>query len=101
MSTSRIQKYQNYRNSLIKEDVSVLSSSENINSFTNHQDVLTTTSALPMDEVLGTLQEKEQEDIFIKRNKRKQILKMILIFSVAFLALLGIIITGVWLFRGM
>lgn len=89
MRETRVSKYKDYRNSLIKDgSVSFETPSQN-------QDYInrTTTSTLPMDEVLKTL-ETPQEEVVFSKNRRKQ--KVLLIGG---LSLLGVLlITGIIIF---
>ena len=98
MGTSRIQKFKEYRNSLIKEDSPVLDE-------TNNDDLVVktssseTTSTLPLNEVIGAMEEENNEAEFVRRAKRKRIIQYCLIGLGGALLVAGIIVFAVLVFR--
>lgn len=100
MPITRVQKYKNYRNSLIKEDAPVLETTIS-NSNINNKDKKfeTTTSTLPLDEVISAASEEKEEDVFIKRRKRNRFIKTaLLVFGILVIVSL-IVILGICLFK--
>ena len=94
MGISRVQKYKEYRNSMIKDDCPNLKEPEK-----EEREVITsnrnTTSTLPMDQVIESLNTEANDDSFVKKEKRKRILKMSLIISGLVLLAVGIVIFGI------
>ena len=85
MATSRIQRFKDYRNSLIKEDAPVLKTPENEESI-NDSHIYETTSTLPMDQVMDALSEEGDEAVFHKKAKKRKII----IYSLTILGLLAV-----------
>ena len=98
MAQSRIERFKEYRNSIIKEGSVTFDES-------NEQDVpiesedFDTTSTLPMDEVIKNVSDNEREAIFINQQKKKKILRIVL--TVLGLAILtaGIIIFAILVWK--
>ncbi len=95
MGTSRIQKFKEYRNSLIKEDSPVIEESTNEGNPSHFE----TTSTLPMDQVMEALVEEEDEEIYVRKAKRRTILKYVLIGLGLALVVAGIIVFAVLVFK--
>lgn len=94
MGISRVQKYKEYRNSMIKEDCPDLETPEKeeqkvVNSNRN------TTSTLPMDQVMDSLNNEESENEFLKKEKRKRVLTISLIVSGLVILTIAIVIFGI------
>ena len=74
MAQSRIERFKEYRNSIIKEGSVTFDES-------NEQDVpiesedFDTTSTLPMDEVIKNVSDDEREAVFVSQQKKKKILR--------------------------
>ena len=66
---------------------------------TNAEEASLTTSTLPIDQVMQTMREDDQEAIFLKKRRNKRILKYVLIGLGIALAIAGTIILGVYLWR--
>ena len=95
MAVSRVQKFKEYRNSLIKEEAPALEtpkSSANTDIEIIGED---TTSTLPMDEVIKSINENEQELAIAKRQRTVAIIKWSLISLGALLLIAGIVIFGI------
>ena len=95
MAVSRVQKFKEYRNSLIKEEAPALEtpkSSANTDIEIIGED---TTSTLPMDEVIKSINENEQELAIAKRQRTVAIIKWSLISVGALLLIAGIVIFGI------
>ena len=99
MAISRVQKFKEYRNSLIKEEAPALEtpkSSQNTDIEFIGED---TTSTLPMDEVIKSINENEQELAIAKRQRTKTIIKWTIIGLGIALIVAGIVIWGIFLWR--
>ena len=99
MGISRVQKFKEYRESLIKEETPVLEtpkSTPKTETVISHKE---TTSTLPMDEVIETLQNDEDEAVFLKKAKQKQILFVALLCGIGAILIAGIVIFGILVWR--
>ena len=99
MGISRVQKFKEYRESLIKEETPVLEtpkSAPKTETVISHKE---TTSTLPMDEVIETLQNDEDEAVFLKKAKQKQILFVALLCGIGAILIAGIVIFGIIVWR--
>lgn len=92
MGTSRIQKFKDYRNSLIKEDVPAFETPETEKD-DKQSNIYETTSTLPMDQVISALNEDDSEAVFIKKAKHRKIL----IYSLTILGI-AVVIAGIVIF---
>ena len=95
MGISRVQKFKEYRDSLIKEEAPNLEtpkSSSNINIEHSEED---TTSTLPLDQVIKTMNDSEEELVIAKKQRNKTILKYCLIGLGAAILIAGIVIFGI------
>ncbi len=99
MGVSRVQKFKEYRDSLIKEETPVLETPKSSPKKETAIDQRETTSTLPMDEVIETLQNDEEEVIFLKKAKRKQMLFVISLCAIGVVLIAGIIVFGVLVWR--
>ena len=96
MGISRVQKYKEYRNSMIKDGSPTLETPEKTNIKEDNHSTKNTTSTLPMDQVIESLNsETNQEDLFIKKEKRKRTIKLVLIVSALVAVAIGIVIFGI------
>ncbi len=79
MAISRVQKFKEYRNSLIKEEAPTLETPKS--SANTEVEIIgeDTTSTLPMDEVIKSINENEQELAIAKRQRTTSIIKWTLI----------------------
>ena len=96
MKETRVNKYKDYRESLIKDgsvsfETPEKEKKEPINTFT--------TSTLPMDEVLKTLDNGNDEVVFSKKQHRKHILKISLYVGAAVVLIAGLIIFAIFAFK--
>ena len=100
MSVSRVQKFKDYRNSLIKEETPVL---ETPKSSPKTEEIKAsqkeTTSTLPMDEVIETLQDDESEAVFLRKRRLKKSLWISVIALIALVVIGGIVIFGIIVWR--
>ncbi len=97
---SRVEKYKDYRNSMISEDAPVLETPKlSKDRPSNDQEASLTTSTLPIDQVMQTMREDDQEAILLKKRRNLRILKYVLIGLGVALAITGIIFLGIYLWR--
>ncbi len=89
---TRVGKYKDYRASFVKENSPILETEEN--DVSQYDKNAATTSTLPMDEVIKTIEKDNEEVAFLKKKKRQFILKVTL------LAIGGAIIVGLLIFLG-
>ena len=98
MAQSRIERFKEYRNSIIKEGSVTFDES-------NEQDVpiesedFDTTSTLPMDEVMKNVNDNEREAIFINQQKKKKILRIVLTVTGLVVLTAGIIIFAILVWK--
>lgn len=98
MAQSRIERFKEYRNSIIKEGSVTFDES-------NEQDVpiesedFDTTSTLPMDEVIKNVSDNEREAIFINQQKKKKILRIVLTVLGLVILTAGIIIFAILVWK--
>ena len=99
MAISRVQKFKEYRNSLIKEEAPNLETPKS--SANNEIEIIgeDTTSTLPMDEVIKSINENEQELAVAKRQRTLSIIKWTLIIGGIVLLVAGITIFGIIVWR--
>lgn len=97
---SRVEKYKDYRNSMISEDAPVLETPKlSKEKPLNDKEASLTTSTLPIDQVMQTMREDDQEAILLKKRRNLRILKYVLIGLGIALAITGIIFLGIYLWR--
>lgn len=99
MGISRVQKFKDYRNSLIKEETPTLETpilEPKKETQLSHKE---TTSTLPMDEVIQSLQNDEEEAVFLKQVKRKRIIFIASICGIAALVIAGFVVFGILVWR--
>ncbi len=95
MAESRVQKYKDYRNSLIKEGSPVLETPESSMNKKSSEIEINTTSALPIDEVMSSMNGNDAEDVFLKRANSLRRLKIILVIAAIVLVIAAITIFGI------
>ena len=99
MGISRVQKFKDYRNSLIKAEAPVLETPKSSPKTETKISQKETTSTLPMDQVIETLQNEETEAIFLKKAKRNKILFIVAIATLSLIIVAGIIVFGILVWR--
>ena len=99
MGISRVQKFKDYRNSLIKEETPTLETPKSEPKTQTQTISKETTSTLPMDEVIQSLQNDEDEAVFLKQVRRKKIIFIVSICAAALVLIGGIVIFGVLVWR--
>ena len=100
MGESRIEKYKEYRSSITTDGAPSFETPKmNKTSSIEKEEKVASTSTLPMDQVIQSLNEEyDEEAIFIKKQKRKKIIFYTLtgIFALGLIA--AIVVVGVILF---
>ncbi len=92
---SRVDKYQEYRTKLISDGDKIFDKTRKVRSET-----LTTTSALPVEEVTNALERAEREDEeLLKLEKKKTILKFTFLGVFLSLLTIAIIIFAIYAFK--
>ena len=94
MAIPRIERFKEYRNSLIKEGSVTLKKPDDEEkkvSSTNYE----TTSTLPIDEVIQNVSNEDREAIFIQKEKRRRILQIVITAAIVTVLIAGIIIFAV------
>ena len=99
MGISRVQKFKDYRNSLIKAEAPVLETPKSSPKTETKISQKETTSTLPMDQVIETLQNEETEAIFLKKAKRNKILFIVAIATLSLIIVAGIIVFGILVWK--
>ena len=99
MGISRVQKFKDYRNSLIKAEAPVLETPKSSPKTETKVSQKETTSTLPMDQVIETLQNEETEALFLKKAKRNKILFIVAIATLSLIIVAGIIVFGILVWR--
>ena len=98
MAISRVQKFKEYRNSLIKEEAPDLETpkSSSKNDY-KHEDT-DTTSTLPLDQVIADLNE-EEDSVLARKQRNRTILKYVLIGLGVLIVVAGLVIFGILVWR--
>ena len=99
MAISRVQKFKEYRNSLIKEEAPNLETPKS--SANTEVEIIgeDTTSTLPMDQVIKSINENEQELAIAKRQRTISIVKWTLIITGIVLVIAASVIFGIIVWR--
>lgn len=99
MGRSRLEKFKDYRNSILTEDVPVLETTKSEKNPKNSNQKSQTTSTLPMDQVMQALDQNENDEVFLKANRRKKriLYTILIILGVAVVA--AIVVIGIILFK--
>ena len=95
MDETRVSRYQEYRQSFIKEGAIPLTTAEEETSL----DISSTTSTLPMKDVITAAHAEETKIDEDKRIKRNHIIKIAVEITVAVLVVAGLIILGIFAWR--
>lgn len=99
MGISRVQKFKEYRNSLIKEDSPILNDNQNNNDLAIKSSTTETTSTLPLDQVISAIEEDNSEAVFVKRARRQRIITYVIIGVGLGAVIALIIIFGIMVFK--
>lgn len=100
MSETRVKRYQSYRNKLAKaeDDVQYSEKKKRTTDTLSLTDTLTSSKTLPIDEVIKSLGEIDEEEIFLKQKRKKQMIKLCLIIGGLVLLAIGFTIFGILVF---
>ena len=93
MEETRVDRYKEYRQSFIKEG------SISNESIRDEIDLRATTSTLPIEKVITAVQEEERQIAFMKSERRKNHIKLIVKFSVAVIVVAGLVVLGIFAWR--
>ena len=91
MDDTRVNRYKEYRQSFIKEGAITVGGSDD----DSGRDLSTTTSTLPVQEVIGVVQEKDQEEDLLKKSVIRKRIKIIVEISVAVIIIAGLVVLGI------
>ena len=91
MEETRVAKYKKYRQSLDKKDTPVLETSKSNKKKESTEGALNTSSTLPIDQVIDTIEEDKKQVAFLKRRTRKKIL-LICLFSLVVLVIIAALV---------
>lgn len=97
MENSRVQKYKDYRSSMIKDGSAVIEEEPIKSEETDHN--RNTTSTLPMDQVIDSLKNEEINASFEKKEKVKRIILTALIIAGLLILTAAIIVIGIIIWR--
>lgn len=98
MALSRIERFKEYRNSLIKEDSTSIQKPVTTNKNVE-VDTYETTSTLPMEEVIESLKEDTRAEDFLKSEKKRKIYLIIIWSAVAVVLVAAIILFAILVWR--
>jgi len=98
MALSRIERFKEYRNSLIKEDSTSIQKPVTTNKNVE-VDTYETTSTLPMDEVIESLKEDTRAEDFLKSEKKRKVYLIIIWSAVAVVLVAAIILFAILVWR--
>ena len=95
MDETRVSRYQEYRQSFIKEGAIPLETPDEETSL----DISTTTSTLPMGEVIKTVHDEESKISEANKIRRNHIIKLVVEITVAVLVIAGLVVLGIFAWR--
>lgn len=95
MDETRVSRYQEYRQSFIKEGAIPLETPEDETSL----DISATTSTLPIEQVINAAQEEEFKISESNKVRRKHIIILVVEITVAVLVVVGLIVLGIFAWR--
>ena len=99
MGKSRLEKYKDYRNSILTEDAPVLETPKFHKDNKSSGVKMQTTSTLPMDQVMQALDENNNEVVFLRKNRKRKIILYSILIGIAVLIVATIVIVGIILFK--
>lgn len=99
MGKSRIEKYKDYRNSILIEDAPILETPTFHKNDQTSSVKIQTTSTLPMDQVMQALDENGNDVAFLKQNRKKKIILYTLLTVLAVAVVSAIVVIGIILFK--
>ena len=100
MAVSRVQKFKNYRNSLIKEETPTFETPKSSMENDNSKEEAYTTSTLPMDKVIKSINKVDDAEAkFAKIKRRETIIFVCVTSGIAALLIAGIVIFAILVWR--
>lgn len=99
MEETRVTKFKKYRQSFSQENAPVFETSKSNKKKEPSDKTFSTTSTLPIDEVISTLEEDKKQVAFLKKRQRRKILMIILIALGVSIVVAGLIVWAVLIFR--
>ena len=87
---TRVEKYKNYRSSLVKENKSVSTEKENVFK----------TATLPINEVMNKTNGVNTSADYYKKSRKEKIIKYSFYLVVLLLVIVGVIFLGIYAFKG-
>ena len=91
MDETRVSRYKEYRQSFIKEGAIPVDEQDG--------EISSTTSTLPMDEVLDAVQEENKKVEVVNHARRNHYLKIAIEISIVVLVIVGLVILGYFAWR--
>lgn len=98
MATPRMERFKEYRKSMIKEDSAVLVKTDEEEKKSS-SDRYETTSTLPMDEVMQAVTQEDREAVFVEKEKKRRVLRYIIPIAVVVVLVVGIVLFAVLVWR--
>lgn len=95
MEQSRLEKYKDYRNSIVSEDAPVLETPD----YSKADDPKETTSTLPIKEVMQNMYNEDQEVVFLQSQRKKKVIIYSILIALAVLLIAAIVVVGILLFK--
>ncbi|MCF0107983.1 MAG: hypothetical protein HUJ59_03140 [Bacilli bacterium] len=95
---TRVDKYKEYRDSMIKEDAIALDSVDE--SKTHLKESGSTTTALPLEQVMGIMQHDKQQVAYMRKKKAKKALLIAIPCLIGAIIVAALIIIGIKVFGG-
>lgn len=86
MEETRVNKYKEYRRTLLKGDTEILKTSASVTPEKSDKQVFDTTSTLPIDQVMDKIEQNDEQVAFLKKAKLKRMLTIFLYVFLAFVA---------------
>lgn len=99
MEETRVAKYKKYRQSLTKDNSPVLETTKSNKKKVSPEKALNTTSTLPIDQVIDTIEEDKKQVAFLKKRAIKKILIISSFSFGAFLIVAGLVWFAIVAFR--
>ena len=99
MGRSRLEKFKDYRNSILTEDAPVLETTKSEKNPKNSNQKSQTTSTLPMDQVMQALDDNDKDVVFLKEKRRKKRILYAVLIVLAVAVVAAIVVVGIILFR--
>ena len=99
MAETRIEKYKEYRNSILTENAPSLATPSNSQKSQKDDDSIKITSTLPMDEVMQALDNRDDEVVFLRKHHRRKVIMITIGSVLGVLLLAAIVVVGILLWR--